>query len=186
MHWMQKQFKTGFTLIETMVAVTILLTAIAGPMSIAHQGAVLGRLTRDQMLASYLAQDAIEYVRYAIATNSNNGSSGASALSGIEDISACYNISCQLDSWNGVNVNPSWDLVWDTVNKRYIYGTVGGNNEATIFEREVIITIPNGPGSNGTMPPDTEYLITTTVTWNNGAETVEISDRIVDWRVVFN
>ncbi len=47
---------TGFTLVETLVAVTILLVAIAGPMTIASRGMQNAYYAGDQTTAIYLAQ----------------------------------------------------------------------------------------------------------------------------------
>ncbi len=52
----------GFTLIESLVAITVLLTAIVAPMTIAYQGIAATNLARDQMIAQYLAQDAAEFI----------------------------------------------------------------------------------------------------------------------------
>jgi type II secretion system protein I len=53
----------GFTLIETLVAVTILAVAIVAPMSLATQSLSAAYYARDQMIAFHLAQEAIETVR---------------------------------------------------------------------------------------------------------------------------
>ena len=53
----------GFTLIETMIAVTILTLAMAGPLFTASRSIVAAQTARDQLTASYLAQEGIEYVR---------------------------------------------------------------------------------------------------------------------------
>lgn len=53
----------GFTIIETLVAITILMIAIAGPMTIAQKGLNASKYARDQTTATYLAQDAIEFVK---------------------------------------------------------------------------------------------------------------------------
>ena len=53
----------GFTLIETMVAVTILTLAVVGPLFTASRAIVAAQNARDQLTASYLAQEGIEYVR---------------------------------------------------------------------------------------------------------------------------
>jgi len=54
--------KKGFTLIEALVAVSILMVAVAAPITIAQKGLSSAVYSKDQMIASYLAQDAIEYV----------------------------------------------------------------------------------------------------------------------------
>jgi prepilin-type N-terminal cleavage/methylation domain-containing protein len=54
---------SGFTLIETMVAITIVTLSIAGPLYTASRAIVAAENARDQLIASYLAQEGIEYVR---------------------------------------------------------------------------------------------------------------------------
>lgn len=53
----------GFTLIEALVAISILMIAIASPMTLAQKGLSSASLSKDQMIAAFLAQDAIEAVK---------------------------------------------------------------------------------------------------------------------------
>lgn len=53
----------GFTLIETLVALTLLTTAIIPPISLTVQSLSTAYYARDQITAYYLAQEAIEVVR---------------------------------------------------------------------------------------------------------------------------
>ena len=53
----------GFTLIETLVAIFILVIAVTGPMSAAQNSLKASFLARDQVVAYYLAQDAIEGIK---------------------------------------------------------------------------------------------------------------------------
>ncbi len=57
--------KKGFTLVETLVAVTVLLLVIIGPMTIAQKGIQNAYYAKDQFTAVYLAQEAMEAVREA-------------------------------------------------------------------------------------------------------------------------
>lgn len=53
----------GMTLIETLIAITILAVAIVAPMSLTIQSLLAAYYARDQVIASNLAQEAIESVR---------------------------------------------------------------------------------------------------------------------------
>lgn len=55
--------KKGFTLIETMIAVTVITFSVAGPLFTASRSIIAAQIARDQLTASYLAQEGIEYVR---------------------------------------------------------------------------------------------------------------------------
>lgn len=58
-----KKGTRGLTLVESLVAISILVISVFGPMSIVSQAIRTAYLTRDQMTAFYLAQESIEYVR---------------------------------------------------------------------------------------------------------------------------
>lgn len=66
----------GFTLIEVLIAVFILITAVVVPLTIGSKGIFYSNFVRDQSIASYLVQEGMEYVRLtrdnAFLTGSNN------------------------------------------------------------------------------------------------------------------
>ncbi|MBP6858335.1 MAG: prepilin-type N-terminal cleavage/methylation domain-containing protein [Candidatus Pacebacteria bacterium] len=53
----------AFTLVETLVAVAILMIAIAGPLVIATKGLTAALYSKNQMIASFLAQESMEVVK---------------------------------------------------------------------------------------------------------------------------
>lgn len=98
----------GFTLLETLIAVTILALSIAGPLTAASRAVVAGEIARDQLVASYLAQEGIEYVREMrddafLALYPPDSSSAAAAWTNFltssyaYSITACRSSTCTLD-----------------------------------------------------------------------------------------
>lgn len=90
----------GFTLIESMIAVTILTLAIAGPLFTANSAIVAARAARDELTASYLAQEGIEYVRALrdqefLAIYPNVSAAWTNFITNIEG--QCRATSCTLD-----------------------------------------------------------------------------------------
>ncbi len=59
----------GFTLLETLVAITILVLSIVGPMTVASKGLQSAIYAKNEITAFYLGQEAIEYIRNARDTN---------------------------------------------------------------------------------------------------------------------
>ncbi len=53
----------GFSLIETLIAVSVLMMAVAGPLSIAARGLISAQFARDQIIAFHLAREATELIR---------------------------------------------------------------------------------------------------------------------------
>ena len=77
-----KTTKRGFTLIETLVAVLLLATALAGPLTIASKSLTTALVAKDQIIAFYLAQDAVEYVRFI--RDSNQLAANPNWLAGLD------------------------------------------------------------------------------------------------------
>lgn len=78
------KFRRGFTIVETLVAITVLMISIIGPLTVANKGLVAAINAKDQMIASYLAQDAMEFVKnvkYYNISNSNTWNNGFASCS---------------------------------------------------------------------------------------------------------
>ncbi|MEK7585043.1 MAG: prepilin-type N-terminal cleavage/methylation domain-containing protein [Patescibacteria group bacterium] len=62
----------GFTLIETLVAITILLIGVLGPMTTATRGITDGFYAQNQLIGTYLAQEGLDLMGTQIQNNYAN------------------------------------------------------------------------------------------------------------------
>lgn len=95
-----RKFSLGFTLVETLVAISILLVAVVAPLVLIAGNISAIFSVKDKITALYLAEDAIDYIKYRIDTNYNKFDVDNSTfwLDGIpctED-----NGRCEIDSFN--------------------------------------------------------------------------------------
>jgi len=72
---MESKYKRGFTLLETLVALSILTSAVAGPLTLAFYSIRSASVSQNQLTAFYLAQEALEYVKNRRDTNVLKGES---------------------------------------------------------------------------------------------------------------
>lgn len=160
------QQNRGFTLVEAMVAISILSLAITGPMIIAQKGIGSAIYARDQITASYLAQEAVEYVRNVRDTNRINGTSWLSPFTELSCLETGLGEKCQIDARyadftaagaiQACSGGTCPRLSYDTVNRLYGYGS-GSDWRQTPFTRTIVLD--NRASSK-------ELKISVTVSWN--------------------
>ena len=181
----------GFTIIETLVAIAILLLSIIGPLTIAEKGLASAETARQEITAFYLAQEAIEYVRNIRDTNAlQNGGQWLQNLNECLKTSGCgidvpdepqskqttecksSNQDCLLYQYVGTTIDPV------DVNDP-LYGIFGhrstGGWKATEFTRKVYITEIN---------EDTEASTTVRVLWNTGSfgsRYLDLTEHMLNW-----
>lgn len=152
-----KTKEKGFTLVETLVAIAILLVIIVGPMSIAQKGIQNAFFAREQLTAVFLAQEAIEGVRELRDNNAIDVYDSPLFTDNTEKwygdiIGGCRGAECAYDE--GVlelcNVNNECVL-------KYSAGTYDhdGAGDSSIYTRKVVV----GPQSGAGIP------VTVSVTW---------------------
>ena len=59
----KKTNERGFTLVETLVSILLLLLIVVGPMSIATQGMQSSFFSSERITAVFLAQEAMEHIQ---------------------------------------------------------------------------------------------------------------------------
>ncbi|MCC7500558.1 prepilin-type N-terminal cleavage/methylation domain-containing protein [Candidatus Nomurabacteria bacterium] len=182
----------GFTLIEMLVSVLLLTLAIGGPLTISGKGLLVALVAKDQTIAFYLAQDAVEYVRYARDTNSLGGGnwlSGVGATNGVNltpCISSTGATKCYLNTLGAGDVptvptacpsNVCSKLYYNNTTKNYTYTTTGGNTPS-IFTRSIAIQNPVGAAAN-------EAILSVTVSWSdigNNIRSITVTETLFDWQ----
>ena len=181
-----RQPSTGFTLIETLVAVTLLTVAIIAPISLTAQSLQSAYYARDQITAFYLSQEAIEALRalrdsqILQITQTSNASGinifGPIPLSDVPFIIDARKadptssiVSCASSPYNGTCPL----LQTDTLHTLYGYesGWIDTNFTRTVTAHTV------GSGQD-------EIRVTVTVTWHTGAfqtRTFKLSENMYRW-----
>lgn len=161
----------AFTLIETLVAISVLLISLVGPLSIAAQALKSAYYARDEITAFYLAQEGLEYVR-AVRDQNYLANPQQSWLSGL---SACQSALCSIDFPNFSDAscanNSCAPLLIDPVTG--LFNTQTGAPSG--FTRSVTIVPVSGM-------PD-EMQVQSTVSWASAgiSRSFTLSEYIFNW-----
>lgn len=84
------QLSKGFSLLETTIAVAILVSAVIGPMALSSQSIHSASVTRDTIMASNLAQEGVELVKNIRLNNRIRGRSWTQGLSSCLSTRGCF------------------------------------------------------------------------------------------------
>ena len=170
----------AFTLIETLVAVSLLTVAVVAPMSLTSKSLATAYYAREQVTAFHLAQEAVETVRHVRDHNILVTALGTPTdiLAGIP-IGVPFIVNTLNDDIDdgpcGSGTCPP--LQRDPTGTFYGYG-VGWTD--TIFTRTVMAETV---ASEGSVPQ--EIRISVTVSWQAGAlqipRTITISENLYRW-----
>jgi len=148
--------KKGFTLVETIVAIAVLMIGIVPIFVVSGQSISTINSARDEVIATFLAQDAMEYILAKRDWNKNAGD-------WLADFDNCFD-ACRVDTTesvegaDGINSSEGDKLKFDS-DRGYNYDA----GEETRFSREVTFEIiePNG----GDISEATEIMVTVKMEW---------------------
>lgn len=171
----------GFSLVETLVSISILLLALTPALFAAYKSISYSAFSRDQIVAFYLAQEAIEFVRN---TRDNNVLGGFAWLDGLDACKAPGNcvidatapVASQINSCGGAC--PILYLTLPVLPDNVRFYNQRDEGDPTIFTREVQITEVGG------MIPDQEVIIDVIMRWKWRALDREFSTRtyLLNWQ----
>lgn len=180
--------QSGFTLIETLIAILILSLAIGALLTLTAGGFFGIRYAKNDIVASNLLQESLEYVRNS-RDNAAQSDSGTSWGIWQSRYAACA-------SDDGCMINPYADTDGGKVqacsgdcdqlkyfpdagfygyNDTDIFNTTGGQGFATSFVRTVHMTEIAPTGVN----VDPQLLVTATMEWMNGTNKKSTTQSIV-------
>jgi type II secretory pathway pseudopilin PulG len=181
----------GFTLLETMVAISVLIVGILGPLSMATYTISRSSLSENEIVAYNLAEEGLEFVINT--RDSNVFRSGSNAwLDGLDDDDGPGLINNQCDGSNGGNNGCAIDVtntvdpvkecansssctiggvVRDLIRRNSTSGLYTHNvaDTATIFKRRVYVLGNNddyASGSNVDLNNGDENVVQVVVTWS--------------------
>jgi prepilin-type N-terminal cleavage/methylation domain-containing protein len=156
----------GFTLVETLIAVAILMVAIAGPLTIANQSLTAALTSRNAMIATYLAQDGMETLRNIkdneIVNDTYGGWLNALNYNSCSKDSNASVMCTTPDKLNGSivpQVCSSCQLYVDTGKYNYTYDS---SYTRTPFKRYYYLTHVNAGSPS-------EAVVTVVVSWSDGS-----------------
>ncbi len=172
--------KNGFTVIESLVAIAILVSVIIGVTSAVQKGISSYIISKEQIVAFYLAQEGVEQIR---SMRDNNGLEGVGWLDDIaEDLSdPCHPsrscivdaVTSDLEACSSLQHTSCPFLKYDPVNG--FYGHTAAYASTTMYKRSVQIT---------EVDPGEEVTITVTVTWAHGSTNRDfrIRENLFNWQ----
>lgn len=180
---LQKNNNGGFTLIETIVAIFILVLAVTGPMSAAQNSLKASFLARDQVVAFYLAQDVIEYLKnYKDENMIDNLDRNTRVIIPNNILSKCDSKPCNVDTLNNNPAEPDNiktctaygcdPLFFNSTNKTY---SAKSGGTASKFTRETLIE---------EIVLNEEYSVTVTVKWKPNFFTpreIVVQENLYNW-----
>ncbi len=180
--------KRGFTIIETLVALSIFTVSILGLLTVTAQGVSDTNFSKNKFIASYLAQEGIEMVRNMRDTSILSGNTWTNSFhqGSPYNLNECYptgvSAGCDINSKTLIAfqcpISPGIcsNLGYDLVSGFYSSGPFDQSSKDSGFNRLITLKDVN----------DHEVQVTTTVYWTQGASTksVTLTENIFDWIMI--
>jgi len=165
----------AFTLVETLVAIAILMISISGPLAVANKALTAALYAKDQSTASFLAQEEMEVIK-----NIKDNTALADPSDWIGYFGSCANgpaDMCELSIANNSGGSLNFSSIGIIISgcdsglgcklhaTDYGYDSNAPSSPSTIFYRYFYLTPLSDPGKPNY---GNEYQATVVVSWNEG------------------
>ena len=164
---MKIQYESGFSLMEVIIAIYIIITALTGIMALVSAINVSASASSSKLIAANLAQEGIEVVKSIRDLNFgvNSWDDWYASFSGANNYLVQYNDA----AWRGWQDIP---LKYDSATG--LYGYDAGVNTPFAYKRKIILTKVD----------DNEIKVEAIVSWteHNRSQTLTVEDRLWNWR----
>lgn len=176
--------KNGFTLLETLIGIAILATAITATFSAVQSGLSNSIEARDQVTAFFLGQEAIEYVRNIRDANALLGVNWLRSLAELPSDACYFGKVCIIDSAKSQSFPPQScsgagncpSLRQDRTTGSATYAMFGNDPSWTqsIYNREISFQ----------QVSTNEVLMTVTMRWSKGnsSKSLTIRESVFNWQ----
>jgi len=161
--------RKGFSLVEVLVAISVLLLAVTGTLTVASRSIALSIGAQDQVTASFLAEEVLEFVRN---TRDNNLLSGNAWF---DDLESCVGVGkkCVIDVPNNTVSECLDDCPTIRLSGGGVYNYSLG--DSTIFRRETTIE---------EVIPDREAIIRVSMFWKRKLleKNFTVEENLFNWQ----
>lgn len=170
--------KNAFTLIETFVAISILLIALVGPLSLAEEALKSAYYARDEVTAFYLAQEGLEY---AEAVRDQQFIANTGPWLGNLETTCIYPNICEIDFPNFTastcvpGGNPPCDPLLIDSNGLFEYASKSDTTVSPFTRTLTVIPVASD-----------EVRVSVTVTWVSVgiSRSFTLSEHLFDWQML--
>lgn len=203
----EQQGKAGFTLLETVVALTVILAAVVGPVSLITKSLSAFSFSKNKLIAVNLAQEGIELARLIRENNIACAHASSNEAWPWNSDPAGGPLGRTRVKLDAQNMRPTSDGVRNPCGSAVIMspvlsrscsepllyqsdpvlanaGTYGyQNGSPTIFSRCIdVVSPPDGPDSD--IPAADQMDVISTVTWNDRGrdQSMTLRERFYNWK----
>jgi prepilin-type N-terminal cleavage/methylation domain-containing protein len=164
----------GFTLVETLVAIAVVMIAVVGPYYSVQQAIMASNAARDQLIASSLAQEAVENIYFLRNSNYLAGRSWLWNMSDCMTTDGCYVLPVSGGTPVSCGAGGCPALRMCTVFGYTIYSSTNCSGTTSRFTRTVKIE---------TIAADKQVLVTVRVNWvtNGRSYVVVVNENLYNW-----